>query len=105
MGYDPKERSLDWGDVGAGYLVTVAAVAGMALLLGTEAPGGGRNGDGTLVSDTASVAFEDDKLTSRSEVPPPEADEDATDTIRHEVLRSCPWAGNPKNRALRYLAG
>lgn len=106
MGYDPKERSLGWGDVGAGYLLTVAAVAGMALLLSAGAPEWLRHDHGALRSDTASVVFEDDTLTrSRSEALPSEAGEDATDTIRYEVLRSCPWQRHPKSRALRYLAG
>lgn len=100
MGYDPKERSLGWGDVGAGYLVTVAAIAGMALL-SAEAP----KGRGELLSDTAFMAFEDDRLTPRSEALPSEKGEDATDAIRHEVLRSCPWQRYPKSRVVPYLAG
>lgn len=106
MGYDPKDRALGWGDVGAGYLVTVASIAGMALLLSAETPERLRNGHGAFQSETAFMAFEDDMLTmSRSEVPSSEAGEDAMDAIHRDVPRSCPGQQRPKSRAFRYVAG
>lgn len=106
MGYDPKERALGWGDVGAAYLVTVAAIAGMALLLSAEAPERSWPDDRVLQRDAASVATEGDRLTrSRSAALPREADGGATDTIWGELPRSCPRQPNPKSRALRHAAG
>jgi len=91
MSYDPKERTVGWGDVGAGYLLAGAAIAGMLWVLGGETPAPTRLNEGVIEQGGASFDAEADSITwPRDEEPPNRTGVGAAGAAGREAPRSCP---------------
>lgn len=102
MRYDPKQRAIGWSDVGAGFLLTGAAVAGMLMVLGGEEPGRPNFIDEALQRASAGAVLR----SPRNEASwPGEADERAKGGGWAAPPPACPWRSKPGDHQRPSAAG